>query len=699
MTTPVYQIPRNSLTWMLCAHVAAVLPHLPRLPMWLTGAVIVCVVWRIMVFRGQWPLPKKLLRGALVVLSFVAVLWEYGSFWGIGPGVALLVLTYSLKLLEMHRKRDAYVVVVLGYFVVATEFFFEQGIPITIYQFIVVTMITAALIGLHQTTSHRDPVRTAKMAGAMVLQSIPLMIILFVFFPRIAPLWSLDLSQDRATTGLSDSMSPGDIQELSREGGLAFRVYFNRSEIPENDRLYWRAMVLSYFDGRKWTQATKPVSPSEVVQWQGRAKQRWDKLIVREGEPLSYTVIMEPTDQRWLFALDTPTSTTPTVGLARDYRLIRDTPTSQLFQYDVTSHMQHTLGFFLEPWVRKQNLQLPNFGNDEARELAQRLMFESDYDHQRFVESTLNWFRERPFVYTLKPSILGRDSVDEFLFKTQEGFCAHYSSAFAFMMRAAGVPARIVSGYQGGERNPVGNYLLVHQFDAHAWTEVWLDNRGWVRIDPTGTVAPERIEMGIEDALRERQELGSQSAFSSLRYRDLELLNKLRFALDYVNFSWNKFVLGYDVKFQMAFLQDLIGTVTPERLAIIMMTLIGLVLFIISLALLRGGKPKSNDRVNRIYLTLLEGLEKLGVQKSPEETPIQFANRLMQEPPEEITDPWLRELQAQSEIYMSLQYRRRDAEWEKALEDFRKQILRLNRQISTAKWRGLLSSRTQSRVA
>jgi len=570
---------------------------------------------------------------------------------------------------------------VLGFFVVATEFFCEQSIPITIYQFTICTVLTAALMGRTQSSSHRVPVRTGKVAATLVLQSVPLMIILFIFFPRIDPLWSLDLSSDRASTGISDSMTPGDIAELSQSGELAFRVNFISGDIPQKENLYWRGVVMSYYDGRTWSEATRPITASDSVNWAGKSADKWDKLVVRRGNVVEYDVILEPTEQRWLFGLDTPMSETKSVGFTRDFRLIRNIPVSQLFMYRVTSHLDYNIGFFLEPWLRQQNLQLPSSGDSKARELAESLFLRANGDHEAYIQLVLDWLRDRPFVYTLKPPKLGRNSVDEFLFDTQKGFCAHYSSAFAFLMRAAGVPARVVAGYQGGELNPMGNYLLVHQFDAHAWNEVWIKNQGWVRVDPTALVSPERIEDGIGEALRQRNELASQSTFSSLRFQDVKLLNDIRYALDYVNFSWNKFVLGYDAKLQTDFLQDFLGNVTPQRLAFVMMGLVLLIVTIIGVALISNNRKKSKDKVNRIYLGLIETLNQLGLSKEADETPMQFTQRLQVAEHSILDEKTLKALTELSDEYEKIQYQPRATAREKDVEIFKQKVTALRRTL------------------
>ncbi|MBV1880517.1 MAG: DUF3488 domain-containing protein [Pseudomonadales bacterium] len=633
MSARSYQIPRDSLIWLLTAQVAVVLPHIERLPPWITFVSALCVFWRVMVYQGRWSYPGKQVRLLLVVTGVVGVVWSYGTLLGTAQGVSLLILTYSLKLLEMNTQKDAYVSVVLSYFVVATEFLFSQSIPIAFYMIFVLIMITAALVGMNQSYGEHKPTRTIKLACGILLQALPLMIIIFVFFPRIPPLWSLDLSGHKARIGLSETMTPGSIAELGNSSELAFRAQFRKGEVPELHDLYWRGLVYSHFDGNTW--APGVATPGDLIAAEGNVRNtNGYRLLQNKNDPVSYTITLEPTDQIWLFGLEMPVSFKNEVGFTSDFRLVKNTPISQIYQYDLTSYLDYVAEPKLTGWMRDRELQLPPGTNPKSVALAKKWMKQESHQAERYVGRVLNWFHEEEFFYTLKPPLLNDEIVDRFLFESRRGFCAHYAGAFVFMMRAVGIPARVVAGYQGGEINPLGRYVLVHQFDAHAWTEVWLGPKGWVRVDPTAAVAPERIEKGLEESLQDGGEFLQNEFFSVMKYRRNPLVNNLRLSIDYLNHNWNKFIIGYNSDLQLQFLQRFLGKVSPQKMAIVMMSLLGVCLGVLALWMLTTRTKRTQETVNRAYYQLLSFIESSGLIREKGETPQVFSNRVVAELPE-----------------------------------------------------------------
>lgn len=626
MANAYFLIPRNSLVWLLTAHLGAVLPHLVRIPWWLSMVVAVCVVWRVMVFRGAWPYPNRLVRALLVIICALGIFFEYGAFFGVAPSVSFLIATYSLKLLEMHKQRDAFVVVILGYFVVGAEFLFEAGIPMTLYCTVIFAMITASLLGLNQLQSHRDFFRTGKSALLLLMQSAPIMLVLFVFFPRIAPLWSLDLADSRAKTGLSDQMTPADVAELGRSSELAFRVIFN-GEPPAKEALYWRGMVLSYYDGRTWSQGRIRKPLEQLVQWD-IGESEWDHIILRKGDPIEYEVIMEPTDKPWLFSLETPVPKTEGVGLTRDFRLVNNAPVSQLYRYEVMTFQKYQTALELESWVAEMALQLPEAGDERTRALAREMFEKGNGNAQAMIDQLLLWFNQDLFYYTLKPPKLGVNAIDEFLFDTKQGFCAHYSGAFVYMLRTVGIPARVVVGYQGGEMNPLGNHMLVYQYDAHAWAEVWMEDRGWVRFDPTGAVAPSRILQGVDQLMQDNAQLAETSLFSPLRLKRIQWLNQIRFSFDLLNHRWNRFVLNYDNELQMELFKKWFGSRDQYTMVLIMSGLIIGLLLLVAFVVIGLPKKGPYDKVDLRLLEILKRLEKVGYQREPKETFSQLVKRI-----------------------------------------------------------------------
>lgn len=631
-----YQIPRNSLAWMLGAQAAVILPHVTRLPLWVTGIAAACIFWRVMVYQGRWSYPNRWVKVLFVFTGFAAVPYSYGQIYGVEPAVALLVVAFSLKLLEMAQKRDGYVVVMLAYFVCITEFLFEQSIPYSLYMFTCVLMITASLIGLHQTRSHEKPARTLKTAGILLAQALPLMIVLFVLFPRISPLWSVPLPSENAKTGVSDRMSPGDIATLTESDELVFRATFVE-EPPQFKDLYWRGLVLGEFDGTTWTQREEWLR-SSAYRYRQRAP-GWVENLDYRGNTQQYEIIMEPNYQNWLFTL-----MLPEVPENRDFVILYDGRVAaiqemrQKQRIKLTSHLDYQLNSEISEFARRYHANLPEGVNPRAVALAEK-MFASSASAADYSDNVMRMFGREGYSYTLKPGVLqSQNSIDEFLFETRRGFCEHYASAYVFLMRAAGVPARVVVGYQGGEYNPSGNYVAVRQFDAHAWAEIWLDGQGWVRRDPTGVVAPERLERGIEAAIDNAEDFLANSPLSLLRYRQLLWLTELRLQIDAMGHYWDTFVVGYTPEMQTSFLGRYLEDVSRKRLGILMLAVFFTVLFVIALFLLAKRSVNPVSPTDSQYLRFCQTMAKRGLPREIGEGPMSYQARLIAAYPDIATE-------------------------------------------------------------
>jgi len=625
-----YQIPRNSLAWLLTAQAAVTLPLIGHLPYWVIALCVACVVWRVGVFRERLPFPSGLQRALFVVVGFVGVALTYRAYFSLQPMVALLTVAFYLKLLEMRRRRDAYVVVFLGYFVTAVDFLHDQSIPTTLYLLLCVVLTTTALIGLVQTQGHRRPLHSVTLAATLIAQALPLTLVAFLFFPRVPPLWSVPGDDSRATIGMSDSLSPGDFATLGRSFELAFRASFE-GKIPPLSALYWRGLVFDHFDGQRWAPGDSPVALAEPVRWFGRPAAAWEQGVEVGAAPVHYEILLEPTRRSWLYSLSYPSVEAGGMGITYDFRLVSDRTLKQRHLYAVVSHLDFKVTQGLPDWLRERNLQLPKTGNGRARKLALQWKNASREDTD-VVQKALRYY-QRTFIYSLKPPKLGSHAIDEFLFDTQTGFCEHFASSFVFLMRAAGLPARVVVGYQGGEINPDRNYLLVHQYDAHAWAEVWLRRRGWVRVDPTAAVAPERIERGMAGIMAD-QEGFSGAALLGIRFDRLPLLGMLRLKLDWFSYSWTRWVVDYRADTQRDVIGSWLGGFDSERIAMALAVLSSLSIGFVALLVFRRSPVKQLDPAVRYYLRFCQKMDLVGLPRHSGETPAAFAARVARERPD-----------------------------------------------------------------
>lgn len=615
-------IPRIALIWLLVAQVLVILPHLIHLPFWVIGLWLGAAAWRIQVFRMRANYPGVWVKGALVLVVVAGILQSRGTLVGLDAAVVLLISTFILKLVEMRSRRDALVLIFLGFFSVVTAYLFEDGILAALYSLLPVTALLAALIGLQQSGFAERPWPTLRLAGSLVLQAAPLMLLLFLFFPRLGPLWSLPMPSDKGITGLSDSMEPADIAQLSRSSALAFRASFE-GEPPARGELYWRALTLERFDGRRWSQSTyaaQPVAP----QWQQR------------GEPLDYSIVMQPSGKPWLFALDVGETNLVGVKMMSDFRWQRRSPVDRPLLYQMRSWPQAVRQPQADPQSMRRALQLPERGDPRSREWAAQLRQQHPQD-DALVEALLAHFNREPYVYTLRPQPLGRDSIDDFLFNTRRGFCAHYAGAMTFVLRAAGIPARVVAGYQGGEFNPAGNYVQVRQFDAHAWVEYWQPGQGWRSVDPTFQVAPQRIEQGLEEALAEEDGFLDDQPFSPLRYRELGWLNELRMSWESLNYGWQRWVLGYQGEQQLQLLQRWFGGLDWQRIAFVLVGGGALLLGSLALWLLKPWQQRP-DPQRRLFRRFERLLARHALVREPGEGVRAFAKRAASAMPQQAAE-------------------------------------------------------------
>jgi len=596
-----------SLPWTLGALAFSVLPHISFLPIWVTAIFLGCSAWRLQVERKRWRLPPAWLRILLALLCFIGVLASYESVSGVGPGSALLAVMAALKLLETRQRRDQFVLLFISIFLIMSSLLREQFLWSLPY--LLVGVLFTMTAWLRMSDARKVTVgQSLKTGGRLLAYSVPLMVAMWVFFPRIAtPFWAVPIDTSSATSGLSERMSPGDISSLSLSDAVAFRVNFD-GDVPPPYKQYWRGLVLHRFNGRTWT-GNEPSIGS-------RARQD----VEYEGDPVAYRVTMEPTRQHWIFALDVPSEwDLDRTYMAAQQQLARMQPVDQRINYKVVSYPDFRLNNALSEFAKGYYTRIPPNSNPRTLELATTMRRDAG-SAENYINQVLRKFNAEEFYYTLEPPPLGNNPVDRFLFESKRGFCEHYASAFAVMMRAAGIPSRIVLGYQGGEMNPVGQYMIVRQADAHAWTEVWLPGRGWYRVDPTAAVAPERIEAGRYGSMMDG--IGASWGLNA----PTEWLYQLTLTWDAVNAKWNEWILAYGPENQGLFMEWL-GMEEPDwrKMMLTLVAILAGLITIISVLLVMRYRPPPRDEAARLYRKFTTAT---GIDPEPGETPLIYALRI-----------------------------------------------------------------------
>jgi len=608
-----YQIPRNVLALLMLAQVVVVVPHVAQLSPWIVAVCLFCGYWRAMVYQGRWAYPPGIVKFGLVVAAVAGLAISGNGAFSVETASSLLVLAFALKLIEMKTRRDAYLVIFLSYFVMATEFLFSQSMAIAFYEVLAAVMVTAAMVGLNQLQSDVRPMASIRLAASLLAQALPLTLILFLFFPRIAPLWNVPLPAG-AKTGITGKVKPGEIAKLAQSDEIAFRVVFDGA-VPPTESLYWRGVIYNEFEDGEWKEGKAPprARPNDLVPESLR------------GSPISYRVMQEPTFASYLFALATPMVDSKDIALRSNYTLLADKPLMGLRHYKVDSYREFRRGQGRDRPRQTGTLSLED--NPLVREWAQKTLAEAG-SVDAYVERVLQEIEQR-FVYTLEPPLLpDKGSIDTFWFDTQAGFCSHFAGAFVVLMRSVGLEARMVGGYQGGAINPITGHLVVRQYDAHAWAEVFDTERGWLRVDPTAAVAPERIRAGLNAALS-AEDRSRLSALTNARLGALGGVTRLLHMFDSVQHRWNMWVVGYDSNLQMDYLTKLLGK-KPTTAQIGAMILFGGVLSLglagVVLFLRRPARPK--NPVLGAFARFCQSAEGRGLVREPWESPMAFVRRV-----------------------------------------------------------------------
>ena len=495
---------------------------------------------------------SKVWTYGLTCCALISIYLSYKSLIGIEAGVALLCTFLFAKALESHTQRDLIILFNFALFVSASSFLYSQSMWMTV---LVILCLISCLIGLYRIqksafadytsrhSSSQDAKHDLKNVGKFIAYALPFFLLLFLFFPRLPPLWHVPIPDAKGVTGMSDTMSPGDIAELSQSSALAFRIVGNMQQLPPRSKLYWRAMVLDQYDGRTWTSNFSNQQSVEAAQLQP------------EQVGFQYQYIAADPRIQWIMALEKSVPNQQGYILRRDWSIVpqrqngRIQPiTLQWVGESVHIQKNDAQSERYRRFIQRLNVQVQTQSDPKAQQFALQMFAQSQQQPERYVQNVLQWYRNNDFSYTLKPGTLGQNRVDEFLFQSKQGFCEHYASSFALLMRYVGIPARVVVGYQGGELALDGQSWEVRQQDAHAWTEVLL-NQQWVRIDPTAIIAPQRIDDGMQNLLADdRAVLGTDTQM--WQYQHSNFIRSLRVWSDYASYQWQSKVVGYDAESQ-----------------------------------------------------------------------------------------------------------------------------------------------------
>lgn len=631
-------IDKNTLLFALFATFAVTFPHINHVPGSIFGFFLISFGWRLANATEKLRLPS---RGALFVFTLTGVgviFWQHKTLLGLEAGTSFFVVCLGLKLLELRQDRDLYLVIYLSFFVAITQFLYSQSILMGIHVLIVSCLLIVNLISINAVKSMNLKAKF-KLSLTMLGQAFPIMILLFLIFPRIAaPRFGLGAQNAIGHTGLSDKLRPGQISQLIQSTALAFRVNFEGRIPPPNER-YWRGPVFWYTDGKQWSLESRNLALEVPVQ------------MLSEG--YAYTVTLEPHQQKWLFALDVPSEIPLEINQNSDLLLLANKPVADRISYSLRSDTQYNTGA-ISRWQKQAGLQLPSPPSPKVTRLIDEWQNKNPKP-AAIVRQALEYFHNNPFYYTLSPPLYQNKPIETFIFDTRKGFCEHYATAFVYLMRAAKIPSRIVTGYQGGEYNRVGKFIEVRQSDAHAWTEVWLDGKGWVRFDPTSAISPERIDQNIN---RLNQRRIGYSNFGGVDIPTIsELIQDIQYAWSAAEHAWYRQVIAYNADRQNNLMTAWGIGKLKDRILSLIVSIAVLLLLVASFLLYK--RPARPDKANVLYRRFCAKLSRHGLVKARTEGANNFAQRAT------IAMPSLAyEINEITEIYQTIRYARQSNDYD-----------------------------------
>ena len=591
-------------------------PHIGELKPSFIAIGFGLLAWRLLTLWFPRALPNKWLLLPLAVGLVLFVSKTFGMSLGRDASSSLLIVLMGLKLLESKSARDAQAVIYMGFFMLITPFLFDQRIELAIYAFCVFFMLLFALVINTSQTNTLKNIPLLRLSSIVLLQSIPLMLVFFLLFPRmIGPLWAMP-DDSSAVSGISDSINPGQVSNLALSDTTAFRVLFN-GRAPAQKDLYWRGPVFWETDGKSWS-----LTPPRKAAFKRASP------IPESADDYQYTLMMEPHQQFWLYALDTPINAPNKARLTHDHQLILHKKLRRNIAFQIRSSTQAHFQQ-LSNDDRQRALKLPDNLDPRINALVTKWSQHSA-SNKDIINKALTFYNQE-FFYTLKPPSLHKNPVAEFLFETKRGFCGHFATSFATLMRVANIPARLVGGYQGGVFNKVGGFYNIRQADAHVWVEVWLEKTGWTRIDPTAAISPERIEHSIDASL---QRVNGDVSFLITPPDGLrKWAQQLTWMVHSIDYYWQNTVLAYGPEKQLDFLSKF-GILDWGDMVLWLATLSGLIL-LISICAILIFKKDTLDPVQKSYLVLCKKLAKKAGERQQYETTSDYFKRAIQHHPEQ----------------------------------------------------------------
>jgi transglutaminase-like putative cysteine protease len=634
-------IPRRPLLWLAAALLFTLPPMLSSLATWVPCLFLTTLLMKFWMEPKGYRLRSATWKLALAAGTLAGIFVSYGSMNGIEPGVSLLVVLISLKILEAHTARDFQVMVMMAWVLCLFGFFLSQDFAVALCLLTAFALLIVALLQFHRGSSPGALWPPLGATCKLLAQATPIVVLLFLLFPRINTGFRFEIRDLRsAASGFSDRLSPGSIASLANSSDIAFHAEFPNTKTRPPGPMYWRGIVMWHCEGMEWRAPYDPVSISRSAAQptDGKAIRQWITIAAHGAH--------------WMFALDRPFEIPPGTMLARGNYLLSMQPIRKARRYEVVSSPE-IAGKELQPYERKEALELPTSISPAVRELAQSWIAH-DSNPRAIVNRGLQFFRTQGFRYSLSPGEYKKNDLDEFLFHRRVGFCEHYAATFATLMRLTGIPARVVVGYLGGEYNDLGRFFLVRQAETHAWCEVWLPDSGWTRVDPTSAVAPGRTSLDLSSFLERRIASGEmetrRSAFVTQLVRSAIFTN-IRLAWETLNYEWDTRVLGFDADVQDVLLAS-IGIASHGPFLLITETVVAVVaLLAIYAGWMQLRTRSSVDRVKALYECFCGKAARLGARRNPWEGPSDFSRRAAQLLPDQS-----QRIQQISNMYVALRY-------------------------------------------